>query len=104
MKLFRDRIKTDVPHLAIEIEHGPEGVLSIYIRISASKVFETMEMDEADVFCDLDREGNLVGIEMINPGSVHFRKVLRKIASKFNVTPLENFLSEAKKYEQVIHA
>ena len=50
-----------------------------YLKLKDTKVVRTKEFAE-EVFLDFDYKGDLVGVEMLNPGTM----VLKKIARKFH--------------------
>lgn len=53
---------------------------AIYIKLKPeAKVAKTIEF-APETFVDLDRDGDLIGIEMLNPGQL----ILKRIAKKFN--------------------
>lgn len=53
---------------------------AIYIKIRPeAKVAKTIEF-APETFVDLDKDGDLIGIEMLNPGTL----ILKRIAKKFH--------------------
>ena len=56
---------------------------AVYIEVDKNKVSRTKEFAPG-VFLDLDYKGNLVGVEMLSPGRLYFKK----IAKKFHVPEL----------------
>lgn len=55
----------------------------MYIELSEAKVVRTEEF-APEVFLDFDEAGNLLGIELLNPGKLK----LQQIAKKFDVPQL----------------
>lgn len=68
---------------------------AIYIRFSNNKIKKTVE-PFAEVFVDLDYRGNVVGIEMINPGEITIRE-MQKISRKFHVPQFHHLVETAPK-------
>jgi len=56
---------------------------AVYIELEKKKVVRTREFAPG-VFLDLDYKGNLIGVELLNPGTLY----LKKIAQKFRVPEL----------------
>ncbi len=53
---------------------------AVYIKIKPeSKISKTLEF-APETFVDLDEDGDLIGIEMLNPGQL----ILKRIAKKFH--------------------
>ncbi len=66
---------------------------AIYIRFSNNKVRKTDE-PFPEVFVDLDYRGNVVGIEMINPGMLEV-KVMKKISKDFHLPQFHHLVDKA---------
>jgi len=57
---------------------------AIYIELEKRKVARTIEF-APEVFVDLDYKGELIGIELLNPGTLY----LKKIAKEFHKPDLK---------------
>lgn len=73
--------------IKFEIGYDPL-VKAVYIKINEGRVAKTVEF-APETFVDLDQKGNLLGIEMLNPGRLTIKKkkhssLLKKIANKWN--------------------
>ncbi len=56
---------------------------AIYIQVSDTKVVKTKEIDQ-EVFVDLGPKGELVGIELLRPGMIEIKLILKKLAKEYN--------------------
>lgn len=57
---------------------------AVYIELEKKKVARTKEF-APEVFLDFDYKGELIGIELLNPGTLY----LKKIAKRFRKPDLE---------------
>lgn len=57
---------------------------AVYIELEKKKVAKSKEF-APEVFLDFDYKGELIGIELLNPGTLY----LKKIAKKFHRPELE---------------
>ena len=63
---------------------------AVYIKIKPeAKVSQTVEF-APETFVDLDKDGDLIGIEMLNPGYL----ILKRIAKKFHRPELSKVHTE----------
>ncbi len=64
----------------------------VYIALKESKVKRTIEFTP-ETFIDLDEKGNLIGIELLNPGTLILRKIAKKYhrpeLGKIHIRPLQ---------------
>jgi len=64
---------------------------AIYIRLREGKISKSKEIGaQGEAVVDLDQDGNVIGIEMLEPGLVTVRMV-NKMIKEFKITELENF-------------
>jgi uncharacterized protein YuzE len=64
---------------------------AIYIRLREGKVSKSKEIGaHGEAVVDLDKNGNVVGIEMLEPGLVTVR-MFNKIKKEFKISELNNF-------------
>lgn len=75
----------------IQTDDEKKEVIAAYIRIKEGEVARTEEVGEEN-FIDLDKEGNLLGVEILNfaeaPG------LLSSLAEKFNTPALKEIVFE----------
>lgn len=57
-------------------------VEAVYFRLTNDKVDRTVELRD-DVFVDLNRNGGVIGIEMLNPATVKVN-FMRQMATDYN--------------------
>ena len=64
---------------------------AIYIKLKEGKVSKSKEIGaHGEAVVDLDKSGNVIGIEMLEPGLVTVR-LFNKIRKRFNIRELKNF-------------
>ncbi|MSR60025.1 MAG: DUF2283 domain-containing protein [Planctomycetaceae bacterium] len=62
-----------------EIENKTGDIQAVYFTIRKGKVFETKEYSHGSALADYDKDGNLLGVELLAPVSI---AVLDKISGK----------------------
>lgn len=68
-----------------------KDIEAIYIRLREGKVSKSEEIGaHGEAVVDLDRNGNVVGIEMLEPGQVTVR-MFNKIKKEYKISELNNF-------------
>jgi uncharacterized protein YuzE len=68
---------------------SPTEIEAIYIKIKPGKVAKSKEIGpKGEAIVDLDKEGKVLGIEMLAPGHV---KIFNKIKKQFKVPELKHF-------------
>jgi len=80
-------------NISIELDLGAGA---LYITLREGHIAKTVEFAE-EVFVDLDSNGKVLGIEMLNPGTISV--CLPKIASSYHIPALRHV--RAKALEQV---
>lgn len=73
------------------MQHGIEVTFddkakTAYVRFSRAKVAKTTEFAKGDLFIDLDHEGNIVGIEVLAPGTLNL--LLHATPQPFVIPPI----------------
>jgi len=80
----------------MKLEIGYDSLVrAIYIKVNKGKVAKTVEV-APEIFVDLDQNGKLLGVEMLNPGKfIATRKkhtpLLQQIARKYHAPELKQF-------------
>lgn len=72
--------------LSVETNDQTGAMMAVYFQIRIGKVAATKEYKEGVAFADYDRDGNLLGVELLGPCEV---EVLDKIAKQ---KPVREFL------------
>ena len=73
-------------HITFEID-GEAKVL--YIRLREGDVAETIEYpEEQEVFLDLDEQGQLLGIEVLDPAGIDIESIFRDLAERYGIDDL----------------
>ena len=91
MSLFKLRH----PESGLTIDYDPQAK-AVYINIKDGKIAKTIEKSD-QFFLDLDKDGGLLGIEILNPSkntSQQRAKLLTGIAKHFKVANLQNIHPE----------
>ena len=63
--------------LSVETNSSTGDVLAVYFQVRKGKSARVLEMEAGAVFCDYNKDGKLLGVEMLSPCDI---KVLDKIA------------------------
>ena len=72
---------------------SPTEIEAIYIKIRSGKIVKSKEMGpNGEAIVDLNKEGNVVGVEMLAPGRV---KIFQEIKKQFKIPELEHFNIES---------
>lgn len=87
----RDVIALTHEMSGVEINWSPDGALAVYFRFSDKPVAKTVEWNPSDIIVDLDKAGEVVGLELLNPQEVSLKKLLRQIAKKFHSDSIKTF-------------
>jgi uncharacterized protein YuzE len=80
--------------ISIQTDIDSGRVLAVYLKIREGQVSQTVEVDEDACFADEDSKGNLIGVEMIAPGSLEVP--VKKIARRYKVKGMTQALRRAK--------
>ena len=75
---------------------------AMYVKLAKGKVAKTVEF-APETFVDLDKNGKLMGVEMLNPGKLALKKkvrphILPRLANKFHVPELKSIPKEVNQY------
>jgi uncharacterized protein YuzE len=72
---------------------------AVYMEFKHEKVARTVEF-APETFIDLDTRGRLLGIELLNPGTLEVQ--LRKIRNRFHIPDNKHLRSELQKARELI--
>ena len=83
----------------ISISAKPDGSIeAVYVRFSHNPVTETREINGDILLADLDKEGRIVGLEILAPVKI---SELTKLVQPPNRTPFERFIREAAPHKLI---
>lgn len=75
--------------VSVEAETGTGRLLSAYLRVREGRSVAVREYADGNVFADFDKDGNLLGIEVLGPCDA---KTIERIAKRAAV---KNFVRSA---------
>ena len=84
--------------VSVETEDATGAVIAVYFQVRKGKAKVTKEYADGDVFADYDRQGRLLGIEMLAPCRA---SVLDRIAKH---APEKRFVRNAVPRGMLVHA
>ena len=80
-------------HITIEID---EEAKALYFRLREGEIAETVEYPEVEeIFLDLDDQGQVLGIEVLDPGSIDMQSVFAELSKRYNIADLGPLLSKS---------
>ncbi len=80
--------------LTIQTDIDGGRVLAVYFKVREGQVSRTIEVAEDACYADEDSKGNLLGVEMIAPGSLEMH--VKRIARKYKVKGMTQALRRAQ--------
>ena len=69
-------------NISISLDPEDKQILSLYVKVRDGEVFRTVEIAEGECYADEDKNGNLLGVEMLAPG--HLKLGLKLLSSKYH--------------------
>ena len=70
-------------HITLEID---EEAKALYFRLREGDIAETIEYPEGqEVFLDLDERGQVLAIEILDPGSIDIQSIFRELAERYGI-------------------
>ncbi len=80
-------------HITLEVD---EEAKALYFRLREGDIAETVEYPERqEVFLDLDEQGQVLGIEILDPGSIDVQDVFGQLAERYGIANLSYLLSKS---------
>ena len=80
-------------HITLEVD---EEAKALYFRLREGNIAETIEYPEGqEVFLDLDERGQVLGIEVLDPGSIDIQSVFGELAKRYGVSDLSSLLNKS---------
>jgi uncharacterized protein YuzE len=79
-------------HITIEID---EDAKALYFRLKHGEIAETLEYPKArEVFLDLNEQGQLLGIEVLDPRNLDMRLVFKDIAETYEIPDFSSLIDK----------
>ncbi len=85
----------------VKLEFSDEGVVAAYFRMSDKPVARTTETELDDVIVDLDRDGEIVGVELINPQTRPLDGILKRLSKKYKGNSVRNFQKDTDRIKKI---
>ena len=80
-------------HITIEIDGEARA---LYVRLRDGGIAETIEYPEQqEIFPDLDEQGQLLGIEVLEPPGVDLVSIFKNIARDYGVDDLSSLVNKS---------
>ena len=76
-------------------------VRAVYMEFKSDKVARTVEF-APETFIDLDSRGHLLGIELLNPGTLEVQ--LRKIGKRFHIPDNKHLRAKLREARELLSA
>lgn len=80
-------------HIILEID---EEAKALYFRLREGEIAETVEHPgQQEVFLDLDKQGRLLAIEILDPSSVDIKSVFKELSERYGIDDLSSLLGKS---------
>lgn len=80
-------------HITLEVD---EEAKALYFRLREGEIAETVEYPKVEeIFLDLDEQGQVLGIEVLDPGSINIQSVFAELSKRYNIVDLSSLLSKS---------
>lgn len=80
-------------HITLEVD---EDAKALYFRLREGNIAETVEYPECqEVFLDLDEQGQVLGVEVLDPGGIDVQAVFGQLAERYGIVDLSSLLGKS---------
>ncbi len=80
-------------HITLEVD---EEAKALYFRLMDGDIADTVEYPECqEVFLDLDERGQVLAIEVLDPGSIDIQAVFGQLAERYGIVDLSSLLDKS---------
>ena len=80
-------------HITLEVD---EEAKALYFRLMDGDIADTVEYSECqEVFLDLDERGQVLAIEVLDPGSIDIQAVFGQLAERYGIVDLSSLLDKS---------
>jgi len=79
-------------HITIEID---DNAKALYFRLREGNITETVEYPGKEVFLDLDERGQVLGIEVLDPGSIDMQSIFKGLADHYGIEDLSSLVNKS---------
>lgn len=79
-------------HITLEID---EEAKALYFRLKDGNIAQTVEYPKArEVFLDLNEQGEVLGIEVLDPGNLDMRSIFKDIAETYEIQDFSSLIDK----------
>lgn len=69
---------------------------ALYIRLKEGIIKETIEYQkEREVFLDLDEQGDLLGIEVLDPSGINLESIFKDLSKSYGIDDLSSLVTKS---------
>ena len=80
-------------HITFEIDGEAKA---LYIRLREGEIARTMEYpEEQEVFLDLDGQGQLIGVEILDPAGINMESILKELSERYGIDDLSSLVNKS---------
>lgn len=80
-------------HITFEIDGEAKA---LYIRLREGSIAETIEYPaQQEVFLDMDEQGHLLGIEVLDPSSIDIESIFKELSQRYGIDDLTSLASKS---------
>ena len=80
-------------HITFEIDGEAKA---LYIRLREGNIAETIEYpEEQEVFLDLDEQGGLLGIEVLDPSGIDMESIFKDLSERYGIGDLSSLVNKS---------
>ena len=80
-------------HITFEIDGEAKA---LYIRLREGDIAETIEYpEEQEVFLDLDKQGRLLGIEVLDTSGVDMESIFKDLSERYGIGDLSSLVNKS---------
>jgi uncharacterized protein YuzE len=80
-------------HVTFEIDGEAKA---LYIRLREGEIARTIEYaEEQEVFLDLDEQGQLIGVEVLDPAGINIESILKELSERYGIHDLSSLVNKS---------
>ena len=80
-------------HITLEID---EEAKALYFRLREGDIAETVEYPgQQEIFLDLDERGQVLAIEVLDPGGIDIQSIFKELAENYGIDDLSSLVNKS---------